>query len=207
MKRIISNFFAFIISATFIFTALSTSAFANEEMTQEEFLAEVEDYIEVSEMGLIELDLPESLESHFSKEEYETMMAGLDELNMLIESGELEVTENGTIYESNDEELVVQGGNVNKVTWHWWGVRRYASKSKAAKLARDFSAIAIGCGAISTVSGFFGPAGIAVSITTAIVGTGRAGLLANDINYYNGLTDRGVIIDLRWILTYKVSCQ
>lgn len=131
IKRILSNFFAFIISATFIFTALSTSAFANEEMTQEEFLAEVEDYIEVSETGLIELDLPESLESHFNKEEYETMMAGLDELNMLIEIGELEVTENGTIYEANDEELVVQGGNVNKVTWHWWGVYSLKTKSKS----------------------------------------------------------------------------
>ena len=194
-------------SLIFSTTNAQINTFATEEITQEEFIKEASAYVEVSEDGLIELSLPKSFEYQIDTKEYEAILDGINAINKLVEDGELEVTENGTIYEANDTELVVQGGNVNKVTWHWWGVRRYASKSVATELAHDFSAISVGCGAVSTVAGFFGPVGVAVAITTAIVGTGRAGLLANDINYYNSKTNRGVIIDLRWILTYKVSCQ
>lgn len=118
----------------------------------------------------------------------------------------LKTTENGTIYESADDELVVQGGNVDKVTWHWWGVRKYACHNCAEDLAHAYEQIAIGTTGTAGIAVFFPPVGTGVAIAS-IFGTTRAALLANSIKYYNGKTDRGVIVDLRWIVTYKVSCQ
>ena len=131
----------------------------------------------------------------------------------MIEDGKLSITENGTIYESDNEELVVQGGNVDDFEWHWWGVRRYASHNSASDIAYKLNKAGSRAGYILTIAGvvaLFVPEGLVKLVAACIsVGAGFAWAylsdIANDINYYNG--SRGVIIDFTWVLYFDICSQ
>lgn len=221
MKRFIS--FVLVLTLVLSVMAMPTSAaeanpgntiidspskgnFVDEKTSHARFIAAAEAYVSKSEEGLIELNLPQSVISMISEEEYDALLMGIEETNDLITDDILAVTDNLTIYEVDEAELVVQGGNVNKVTWHWWGIRRYASRASANYIANCLNKFSYGSATASAVSSCLGPYGIPAVIIFAF-GALRAGWLASDISYYNSLTNRGVIIDLRWIISYKVSCQ
>lgn len=219
MKKILAVFVAAVVGVTSTF-AISSKAFAeaaenDAAMAQEEFISEANEYVEVTDDGFIELELPDELIDELTPEEYEQMMAGISAINEAVESGELEVTPNGTIYETEDDELVVQGGNVDKLTWHWWGVRRYASHNNANYMANQCAKYAEGFGAFSYSAGLVALLGSKLSKTASIILgfiSGCAGLtglyfsgLGRNIGYYNGSS--GVVIDITWILVYKVKSQ
>lgn len=224
MKKAISLLLVFAMMLS-IMSALMSTSFAAEATTDtvisgeladndllaektkhERFISEADKYVKVSDDGLITLNLPTRLIRMISAEEYSALLEGISQVNKLIQDGTLIATENAIIYEVSDQELVVQGGNVNKVTWHWWGVRRYASRSAANTIARNLSHLATGVGSVGTVASAFGSYGLVFSIFAGLT-AGRISSLSTEISYYNAKTNRGVKIDLRWILTYKVSCQ
>lgn len=215
MKKILSILIAAVIGLTSTL-AVSLSVFADDDvsMTQEEFIEKADEFVKVTDDGLIELELPDDLIDELSPEEYEQMMAGITAINDAVESGDLSVTPNGTIYETDDDELVVQGGNVDKLTWNWWGIRRYANHNNAkyisdlcAETAETFSYVGAGslfvgicCSGIPYAGEIIDCFGACSMITsTYFSGFGR------NINFYNG--DSGVIIDFTWILAYQVQSQ
>ena len=130
-----------------------------EEMSQEAFIEESNEFVEVSEEGLIELELPDDLLEQISEEEYAVYLEAIDSINELIEQGELKATENGTLYETSDDELVVQGGNVDKMVYHWWGYTRYANNKNTKKLINRFNTASNGawvvCGGTASASYLF----------------------------------------------------
>lgn len=219
MKRILAVFVAAVVGVTSTF-AVSSKAFAESAendavMTQEEFISEADEYIEVTDDGFIELELPDELIGELTPEEYEQMMAGISTINEAVESGELAVTPNGTIYETDDDELVVQGGNVDKVQLKWWGIRRYANYNNARYIANECGRYSEDFGALTYVAGLVTASCNKLSKTASkVIGffTCCAGLtsiyfarLGRNINNCNG--DSGVVIDMTWILAYKVRSQ
>lgn len=218
MKKIMAVFVAAIVSVTSTF-AVSSKAFAeaaenDASITQEEFISEADEFVEVTDDGFIELELPDELIDELTPEEYEQMMAGISAINEAIESGELEVTPNGTIYETEDDELVVQGGNVDKLNYHWWGIRRYACHDCANDMAyqsklysNTFKGMAAGgmiskwlskgLPASSTIASF-------VKVCSKLCG-GYFSLLSKKITEKNGRS--GIILDITWILVFKVKSQ
>lgn len=212
MKKLFSILLSAALVTATAFTSIPANAFAaNEEPV--EFIEEADDYVEVSEEGIIEFNIPDELADKISEEEYNAYLEGIANINQLIEDGELSITENGTIYESDNEELVVQGGNVDDFEWHWWGVRRYASHNSASDIAYKLNKAGSRAGYILTIAGvvaLFVPEGLVKLVAGCIsIGAGFAWAyfcdVANDINYYNG--SRGVIIDVTWVLYFDVCSQ
>lgn len=216
MKRFLSIISAVSIALYVTLSAnLGLVAFATEDETlsQEEFINIADEYIEVSDEGVIEFDIPETISEKISEEDLITYKESIDNLNLLIEEGVLTITENGTIYETDNDELVVQGGNVDDVSIHWWGVRRYASHNTANKIAYkagNFSAWSGYATFASALGVLLVPDGrvkAALSICTACAAFPWAYFahLQNNINYYNG--SRGVVIDVTWVLIFDVYSQ
>lgn len=174
-----------------------------------QIIAAVDPYVRKSGNKLI-VTLPTTLSRQLGPNVVSAIQNGLNDINTAVASGTLALTASGTIYDPNDEELVVQGGNVDKVTWHWWGIRRYASTSNASRLSLVAHNCSIALCTSGTVAAAFipaaGPIGVAVSLFSYFNGA-KFEMLANSINHYNALTTRGVIIDMRWLITYKVTSQ
>ena len=203
MKKIISLFIALAMSLS---VTLPLKSFA-ESSNQEDIISLVEQYVDVTEDGFIKLELTDSLIQDIGKENYESFLSGIETINSLISIGELSVTDNGTIYELNDDELIVQGGNVDKVTYHWWGIRRYASNSSTKEIIDYFSTVSngagIACGGTAAIGLIF-PAALPASAFSG-VGAGYFGLLASRISANN--KGRGVIIDLTYVLVFNIKPQ
>lgn len=167
----------------------------------------LDQYVTVTSDGVLELNAPASVIEEVWEEYYAELLIGIENVNEMAEQGEVEITENGSIYETNDENLVIQGGGVDKNKTYWWGTRRWACKRCANTIAKNLSKVSTGAWGVSAIAGIIGgPVGIGAAIGGAI-GAVRAGWMSDDISYYNGLTSRGVIIDCGWVLTYDVKCQ
>ena len=208
-KRFWLTLSAAIMALTMAIAATPISAFAAEdELTQDEIVDIADDFIEVGEDGLFEL--PSEVANEIGQEAYTALLAGIEEVNTLIADGTLEVTANGTVYEVDDDELVVQGGNVDDHEWFWWGLRCWRSKAKADELANTYSHYSNEMWFVSGVAGLLvGPTGgysLAVTLVALYVGR-QAGDLAADISYVNSLTNRGIVLDLTWAATYSVYSQ
>lgn len=212
-KRLLTLVLTLVVTSTTIMNSLSVYAQEtnNDVWSQDEFIRTVDDYVEVNSEGLIDINLPKEFCEDLG--EYAEIVEGIEKLNKLIEQGELSVTENGTIYETSDEEIVVQGGNVDKVVWHWWGLTRYANSKNCDTIVWKFNKASANAGKIcaaSTGLAYFLPSTIAKSLSTiAACGSGFAWAyfaeIANDIGYYD--KGKGVKVDFTWILLYDVESQ
>lgn len=209
MQRFWLTLSAAIMALTMAIAATPISAFAAEdELTQDEIVDIADDFIEVGEDGLFEL--PSEVANEIGQEAYTALMAGIEEVNKLIADGTLEVTANGTVYEVDDDALVVQGGNVDDHEWFWWGLRAWKPTAKANELANYYAHLANGGWAIATIAGLLtgetGGTSLAVCLVGGFVGW-KAGNLSADISYVNSSTNRGVVIDITWAITYSVYPQ
>ncbi|WP_302630167.1 hypothetical protein [uncultured Eubacterium sp.] len=182
-----------------------------EEMSQEAFIEESNEFVEVSEEGLIELELPDDLLEQISEEEYAVYLEAIDSINELIEQGELKATENGTLYETSDDELVVQGGNVDKMVYHWWGYTRYANNKNTKKLINRFNTASNGawvvCGGTASASYLFPVSAPYTGLVSGLTGmaAGYWGLLATRMSAKN--KGKGVIVNMTWVLVFTVKSQ
>lgn len=162
---------------------------------------------------LYEITEKEEFIELFGTEAYQGMEEGVDYLNKLISSGDLTLTENGTIYETNDDELVVQGGNVNKDIWKWYGCRVLRNHSRSKKLAANLSTLSNSCGMVSSGAlllekldpepyskAFLGGFAIGTSF-----GWGYIAQMSSSISNKN--KKYGTIIKLTWAFYYEVESQ
>lgn len=138
-------------------------------------------------------------------------MEAIDSINELIEQGELKATENGTLYETSDDELVVQGGNVDKMVYHWWGYTRYANNKNTKKLINRFNTASNGawvvCGGTASASYLFPVSAPYTGLVSGLTGmaAGYWGLLATRMSAKN--KGKGVIVNMTWVLVFTVKSQ
>lgn len=199
-------------TATTVFAdSASSDVSTNSQITEAELIDIGNQYVFVNDEGNIALNLPQTSVQEIGKENYQEIQDGISSINDLIESGMLETTENGTIYESNDDELVVQGGNVDKVTYHWWGVRRYANNTNTNALVNKFNTTSNGawivCGGSASGAAIFPASAPITGLISGLTGmaAGYWGLLATRISANNH--GKGVIIDLTWVLVFNIKPQ
>lgn len=210
-KKVVCNTMAALIIMVTI--SPNVNVFAEEAENKSEVISEqskidiLDQYVTVTSDGLLMIDAPQSVIENVGEEYYDTLLNGVENINELADQGEVEITDNGSIYETNDDELVIQGGGVDKTKTYWWGTRRWACKNCANTIAYKLSKVSTGAWGVSAIAAIIGgPAGIGAAIG-GTVGAVRAGWMSDDISYYNGKTNRGVIIDCGWVLTYSVKCQ
>lgn len=219
-KRLLSLMLILSIILTFTYSEES-SAFAQElqaeemcqeeEIIQEDFIEEADEFVDVSEDGFITLNIPSDVVEQLSEEQYEMYLEGINEINRLIDQGELEVTENGTIYETSDDDLVVQGGNVDKMVYHWWGYTRYANNRNTKNLINRFNTASNGdwivCGGTASASYLFPVSAPVTGLMSGLSGmtAGYWGLLASRMSAKN--KGKGVIVNMTWAFVFTVNSQ
>lgn len=139
-----------------------------------------------------------------SKEDMaEIFINGIEDSNKKLESGELTMLEDGSMIETDDKAFYLQGGSTYDKTY-WWGKRRYKSTSAANKWVRKLNKTAAASGGIGVIGSVFG----AVPGIVGGVGCWICWDLATEVDYYNGLSKRGIIADIPWcIVGYDVRKQ
>ena len=189
--------------AIIMVAALSVVTLSAHEPTYDEVdvVALIEAHVYVDQDGLVSFDLPHDVLILLG-EEADSFYQWIDYLNEQIEEEVLAITSNLTIYEVDDDILIIQGGNVNGHSYHWWGMRLWKCRATAnttVALLRAGGYIT-GLGGLAT---FFPP--------VVVAGLGAAALqnvLANRIEYHNNKQNRGVRVDLHWtFVTFSVNPQ
>lgn len=89
-------------------------------------------------------------------------------------------------------------------------MRAWKPTAKANELANYYAHLANGGWVTATIAGLLvgetGGTSLAVCLVGAFVGW-QAGNLSADISYVNSSTNRGVVIDITWVVTYSVYPQ
>lgn len=187
-------------------------------ITFDELIDELDDDVEVVN-GQFVLEISQKEIDKIGQENYEAILAGMEQVNDLLQTEEYDVTDNGTVYEIN-EDLAIQGGNVDKVVVKWWGIKRYASKKSAKKIVSTFNTISNSAWMVSggtasyTAAAALAPEGLISKGSAAVsalisglsaVGAGYFGLIATRIDAKNGSI--GVIINFTWVGIFTVKKQ
>lgn len=195
------------------------------ETETEDLIDVFDENLEISEDGLYEIDenkinqLVEDMnlddiikiyELHgleiTNQDLVDTLLTNIESLNEQIEDGELILLENGSLIDSDDDEFYLQGG-VTKDVKKWWGIRMYKSTSSAnawirtlQKGANTNNLAAVIAGAAT--AGVWGIGGIPNAIAGYYLGN-----MAADASYYNSKCKRGIIADIRFVISYKIKNQ
>lgn len=179
---------------------------ADKELSSDEFeemILTLEKYISFEDNSIKVDRIPQKEKNRFGSDVIEGMEQGIQELNKSANKGDLVINDNGTIYESDDDNFYVQGG-VTKSVKYWWGVKRYMSTAAAnhyAYLCNQVRAGSAGLTALFAASG---------SVFASCVMGGTASYywaLGNSVSYRNSGHSRGIIVNMTWSRVYTTAKQ
>ncbi|SDX99474.1 hypothetical protein SAMN05421736_10199 [Evansella caseinilytica] len=163
----------------------------------------LEQFVSAEDNQLIVEEIPKSVYNALGHDFVDEILEGIEELNELALDGEIIITENETIYETDDTSFNVQGG-VNKVVYKWYGRVRYFSTSSANTFAGVAKKVGNGAATVGAVAAYFSAG------TTALFG----GLTTI---YFHGLSDAvtkrnsghncGIILHVTWASVYWTARQ
>lgn len=178
----------------------------------EEFIKEYEEQLVFSDDEIVtdEVDT-KYFEEKYGEEFIGMVDDGIDAVNDLADQGEIEITENGTIYDADDTDMYIQGKvNINKATTYWWGRMIYKSYSNANKMRKSMLASASRTGLMSTICGLGSLkikkgklGGFSVAFGALSVYAGR---VATSIEKYNK-KGKGIKYKIYWSMDYTMRTQ
>lgn len=146
----------------------------------------------------------QGIDKTYTKEEllnlYET---SIDSLNNKINAGELELLDDGSLIDANDDSFYLQGGSTFDKSY-WWGVSRWKSTYYANEWAYELNKAAAANAGVAVIAGAVlgGLGAVPNGITSAYCWA-----LANEVSYRNSLTTRGIVADINWAYVYSVYGQ
>ncbi|MGE7624364.1 hypothetical protein ACQKMD_15310 [Viridibacillus sp. NPDC096237] len=177
---------------------------ANEEFIVEDVAKISNDISDEDLQKINELAKQQNVNVVYTKESLvEKFTEGIDELNESISNNELTVLTNGELIEKNDENFYVQGGSTKAVN-HWWGTDYYKSTANANKWAYEANQLAIGHVVAGGAIGFFSGG---LGFVVGGVASSWYFMFANSLNYYNGLSKRGIVASITKAFVYNVKTQ
>jgi hypothetical protein len=186
--------------------AASPSAGAGlaQEQQYNQAINKLERFLSISETGNIVLNAPKRIVNSIDSKVYQSLLAGIEQTNSMIDSGylvcnpdfTLTVTEKylescGQYLEPNSQ-LVAEGnavtllsssGGVTKVVWHWWGFEFYLSSSYVKWIAAGLY--------VGSIVAAFVPEPFASKVAAVLIG--GLGVLLTSLDNGNG-----VIIQFIW---------
>ena len=189
--------------AIIMVAALSVVTLSAHEPTYDEvdIVALIEAHVYVDQDGLISFDLPHDVLVLLG-EDADSFYQWIDYLNEQIEEEVLAITPNLTIYEVDDDTLIIQGGNVTALTFHWWGQRYLMDRDFARDHASALRTASIVIIMATPLGKFFPPFLIAGPLAA-----GLQALVAERIDFHNNRQNRGIRLDLHFTMTFSVNPQ
>ena len=181
--------------------AASPSAGAGIAQEQEytKAINKLERYLSISETGNIVLDAPTGIVNSIDSEVYQSLLAGLEQTNSMIDSGYLvcnpdftltvteKYLESSSQYLEPNSQLVAEGNavylvegiqtlsfsGVNKVVWYWWGFYLYLDNATCIKICAGLS--------VAALIALFIPDPLASKIVAVVMGAFAATIAATNI--------------------------
>lgn len=162
------------------------------------------DFLEELDLSIInEEAIKNGLEPMTTDDMYKIFIECIDETNESLEDGELVMLSDGTMVD-NDDAFYLQGGSTYDKTY-WWGKKRYKSTKDANKWVRELNKTAAAEGGVGVIAGAV--LGVVPGVVGG-VGCWYCWALAADVDYYNGLSNRGIVASIPWVLVgYSVAKQ
>lgn len=162
------------------------------------------DFLEELDLSIInEETIKNGLEPMTTDDMYKIFIECIDETNESLEDGELVMLSDGTMVD-NDDAFYLQGGSTYDKTY-WWGKKRYKSTKDANKWVRELNKTAAAEGGVGVIAGAV--LGVVPGVVGG-VGCWYCWALAADVDYYNGLSNRGIVASIPWVLVgYSVAKQ
>ena len=177
----------------------------------EQFVDELGKQLNYSENGIDTSNVDvKSLESKYGEDVVGMMYEGIENINAGVEEDLYEVTDNGTIYESDDDDMYVQGKyNKNSGRTYYWGriiYQSYTNSKKHEKSLRKCKRATDLIGEICTICGFGGGATMYADGVAALAISTYSGHFANSIKKYNK-AKYGIKYKLWWSMKYTMRTQ
>lgn len=206
LKKVSFIFLSFALVLGFLSPASSVFAdetLENDENVAREMVEVLDQYINAEDNQLEVSNIPDSIYEEFGEENIKAMLSGIEELNQEAEENQIVITDNGTIYDTDDTGFALQGG-VSKSIKKWYGWAEYMSTAKANNFVYQISRVGISVGVAGAVAAFFsfGTTGI-----LGAVSSGYLGMVALDVSYRNSGHSRGVILHITHAAAYWTQKQ
>ena len=176
-----------------------------EILYDEETVYDFVDKIDLSSIN--EQAIKNGLEPMTADDLYNIFIKGIEEVNKSLEDGELTMLSDGAMIDSDDDDFYLQGGSTKDIK-HWWGVTRYKSTANANKWVKSLNRTAAAEAGIGVIAAaVLGPYGAIPGVIGGI-GCWYCWDLASSVDYYNGLSKRGIVAKIPWVLVgYSVKKQ
>ena len=137
MKKIIIC----VLSLVMIMGVCTTSAFALEDNTYDGLTQDIieiaDEYVKKDQEKLVVINQAE-LKEILGVNDYNNVIANVENCNQLIEADLIGIKEHGSLYIQGDDELTIQGGNINATRLYWWGWHRYNNCYNTKKIVKEF---------------------------------------------------------------------
>lgn len=182
----------------------------------EETIKIIDPYVTVDETddgtNIFTIDIPQNIEDKVDNTIIQAVEENIQYLNEKATDDEITITDNGTIYDTNDDSLSIQSGNVDSFKTYWWGYRRYSCRNCSANIQDGFNKISTGCWGVASAGGLLclTPAAT-VGIGATIGGVYTAvmyGWMATDIGIVlRKNPSSGTIISLYLCCAYSIKPQ
>jgi hypothetical protein len=174
-KTIIKSIIIFTLFTT-IFTTTG-NVFAAERQTETtnfELVKALEPYVEPINEKFVVKKIPVNLYRKYGVENIKAVLANVNMVNGLLASEELSITENGTLYQTDNDQFSIQGPGRNGISFHWWGYQVLLSAS-TLKTIINFSnkysyenLVSVAGGVLTKLLGCSGGVGLAVAASIAL---------------------------------------
>ena len=136
MKKIILSVLSFVM----LFGMCINDAFALENIDSNVLSQEVIEiankYIKNEDDKLIVTNQDE-LKNIIDANNFNAVIANVDFCNRLIEEKVVGIKDNGSLYIEGDDELTIQGGNINATRLYWWGINRFNDNKRSKKMVSE----------------------------------------------------------------------
>lgn len=137
MKKIILSVLSFVM----LFGMCINNAFALENIDSNVLSQEVIEiankYIKNEDDRLIVTNQDE-LRTIINTNNFNAVIARVDFCNQLIKEKSVGIKDNGSLYIEGDDELTIQGGNINATRLYWWGWHRYNDNANTKRIIKKF---------------------------------------------------------------------
>ncbi len=186
-------------------TGVGAGIAQEQEYTQA--INKLERFLSISETGNIVLDAPKGIINSIDSGIYQSLLAGLEQTNSMIDSGYLVCNPDFTLtvtekyLESSSqysEPILSSSGGIDDIVYRWWGFYLYLSSETCHALVL---ALGSGGGAAAIAAAILAAFGVLPGVVVAGIIAGVLAIGAVLINYYNRY-DTGIVIRYHYFIGF-----
>jgi hypothetical protein len=154
VKKVLSSIVLALVALALLTQPILAKPADDTEWQYDKAIQRLEPFLSLTETGNIVLDPPAGVIKHIAPEVYLSILAGLEQTNLMIDQGYLTVGEDFSLAVAAEsgyttQAIIVDGGGgytgVTKVVWYWWGFYLYLSHYNCVRVEAGLAITAAIC--------------------------------------------------------------